>query len=156
MQVVLLGSGLDTKAWRLEFPAGTAIFELDQRDMSAFKLRRLAASKAQTNAALDRAAFKHPLKAASWAWVATDLMHPEWVADLEAAGFQKGALPCCLCKASSVPFRGLALDRWYRRHETCHERPAGIEVGLRRTLAKCGLDRRVMTMIFVSRDSLKG
>ncbi|EIE21041.1 S-adenosyl-L-methionine-dependent methyltransferase [Coccomyxa subellipsoidea C-169] len=89
-QVVLLGSGLDTKAWRLDFPSGTAIFEVDQRDMSGFKHRRLEAIKAQTDAASDPAKFKHPLKAASWTSVGTDLMHPEWVADLEDQGFQKG------------------------------------------------------------------
>ena len=88
---MLLGSGLDTKAWRLDFPSGTAIFEVDQRDMSGFKHRRLEAIKAQTNAALDPAKFKYPLKAASWTSVATDLMHPEWVADLEDQGFHKGA-----------------------------------------------------------------
>jgi O-methyltransferase involved in polyketide biosynthesis len=92
-QVVLLGSGLDTKAWRLDFPSGTAIFEVDQRDMSGFKQRRLAASKAQMDAASDVAGFKHRLKADSWASVGTDLMHPDWVADLDSSGFQKGALP---------------------------------------------------------------
>ncbi|KAK9908307.1 hypothetical protein WJX75_005766 [Coccomyxa subellipsoidea] len=89
-QVVLLGSGLDTKAWRLDFPSGTAIFEVDQRDMSGFKQRRLAASKAQMDAASDVAGFKHPLKVDSWALVGTDLMHPDWVADLDSSGFQKG------------------------------------------------------------------
>lgn len=93
LQVVLLGSGLDTKAWRLDFPSGTAIFEVDQRDMSGFKQRRLAASNAQMDAALDVAGFEHPLKADSWASVGTDLMHPDWVADLEASAFQEGALP---------------------------------------------------------------
>ena len=91
VQVVLLGSGLDTRAWRLNFPSGTAVFEVDQLDMTNFKQQCLRNSLAQTDAASDSAPFKHPLKAANWASVATDLMHAHWLADLEAKGFQKGA-----------------------------------------------------------------
>lgn len=90
--MVLLGSGLDTRAWRLDFPSGTAVFEVDQRDMTNFKLRCLRESLAQTDATSASASSKHPLTAASWASVATDLMRADWVADLEAKGFQKGAL----------------------------------------------------------------
>lgn len=88
----MLGSGLDTRAWRLDFPSGTAVFEVDQRDMTNFKLQCLRNSMAQTDATSDSALSKYPLKAASWASVATDLMHADWIADLEAKGFQKGAL----------------------------------------------------------------
>lgn len=91
MQVVLLGSGLDTKPWRLNFPSGTAIFEVDQPDMTNFKLQCLRSNQAQTDATSDAASSKYPLKAASWASVATDLMRADWIADLEANGFQKGA-----------------------------------------------------------------
>lgn len=34
-QVVVLGSGLDTRAWRLEWPADTTVFELDSADVIA-------------------------------------------------------------------------------------------------------------------------
>jgi methyltransferase (TIGR00027 family) len=36
-QVVILGAGLDARAFRLEWPEGTRIFELDQPDVLAFK-----------------------------------------------------------------------------------------------------------------------
>jgi methyltransferase (TIGR00027 family) len=40
-QVVLLGAGLDTRAYRLGWPPGCTIFELDQKDVLAFKDRVL-------------------------------------------------------------------------------------------------------------------
>jgi methyltransferase (TIGR00027 family) len=42
-QVVFLGAGLDTKAYRLVAPAGARAFELDQRANTDYKLRRLRA-----------------------------------------------------------------------------------------------------------------
>lgn len=35
-QIVILGSGLDTRAWRLDWPAGTRIFELDAPEVVQF------------------------------------------------------------------------------------------------------------------------
>ncbi|MDL9979049.1 SAM-dependent methyltransferase [Microbacterium candidum] len=35
-QVAVLGSGLDTRAWRLDWPDGTTVFELDSADVVAF------------------------------------------------------------------------------------------------------------------------
>jgi methyltransferase (TIGR00027 family) len=42
-QVVFLGAGLDTRAYRLVDPAGAVAFELDQRANTDYKLRRLRA-----------------------------------------------------------------------------------------------------------------
>lgn len=42
-QVVILGAGLDTRAYRLVDPAGALAFELDQRANTDYKLRRLRA-----------------------------------------------------------------------------------------------------------------
>jgi methyltransferase (TIGR00027 family) len=36
-QVVLLGAGLDTRAYRLDWPPGCTVFEIDQEDVLAFK-----------------------------------------------------------------------------------------------------------------------
>jgi methyltransferase (TIGR00027 family) len=36
-QVVLLAAGMDTRGYRLEWPAGTRLFEIDQPDVLAFK-----------------------------------------------------------------------------------------------------------------------
>ncbi|KMO71667.1 class I SAM-dependent methyltransferase [Mycolicibacterium chlorophenolicum] len=41
-QVVILASGLDTRAYRLPWPAGTRVFELDQPSVIEFKTRVLA------------------------------------------------------------------------------------------------------------------
>jgi methyltransferase (TIGR00027 family) len=38
-QVVMLGAGLDSRAFRLDWPADTVIFELDQNDVLSFKQR---------------------------------------------------------------------------------------------------------------------
>jgi len=41
-QIVILASGLDTRAYRLAWPAGTTVFELDQPQVIEFKTRVLA------------------------------------------------------------------------------------------------------------------
>ncbi|GLY90790.1 class I SAM-dependent methyltransferase [Actinoallomurus iriomotensis] len=45
-QVVLLGAGLDTRAYRLDWPPGCRVFELDQEDVLAFKGRVLGGLRA--------------------------------------------------------------------------------------------------------------
>ncbi|WP_219859264.1 class I SAM-dependent methyltransferase, partial [Mycobacterium intracellulare] len=41
-QAVILASGLDTRAYRLRWPAGTVVYEIDQPDVIAFKTDTLA------------------------------------------------------------------------------------------------------------------
>lgn len=41
-QVVILAAGLDTRAYRLTWPAGTTVFEVDQQQVIDFKSRTLA------------------------------------------------------------------------------------------------------------------
>src|ERR1700760_4764401 len=41
-QAVILASGLDTRAYRLPWPAGTVVYEIDQPDVIEFKTRTLA------------------------------------------------------------------------------------------------------------------
>jgi methyltransferase (TIGR00027 family) len=74
-QVVLLGAGLDTRAFRLAWPAGTIVFELDRSPVLDHKERVLAASAARP-ACARRA-------------VVTDLAGA-WSDDLLAAGFDAG------------------------------------------------------------------
>ncbi|PRC47645.1 SAM-dependent methyltransferase, partial [Mycobacterium sp. ITM-2017-0098] len=45
-QAVILASGLDTRAYRLAWPAGTTVFEIDQPSVIEFKTRVLAAAGA--------------------------------------------------------------------------------------------------------------
>jgi methyltransferase (TIGR00027 family) len=42
-QAVILASGLDSRAYRLPWPAGTTVYEIDQPDVIDFKTRTLAA-----------------------------------------------------------------------------------------------------------------
>jgi methyltransferase (TIGR00027 family) len=69
-QLVLLAAGLDARAWRLPWPAGTAVYEVDQQQMLAYKAERLQAASAATRHA-----------------VVADLRE-DWPAALRAAGFE--------------------------------------------------------------------
>ncbi|BBA95262.1 putative O-methyltransferase [Actinacidiphila reveromycinica] len=71
-QVVLLGAGLDSRAFRLDWPADCAIFELDREGVLAFKHRVLAGLAATPRAT------RVP--------VPTDL-RGDWVTALTGAGF---------------------------------------------------------------------
>jgi methyltransferase (TIGR00027 family) len=72
-QVVLLAAGLDTRAFRLSWPKGTRLFELDQPRVLAEKERLLA--EAGATAACERIP------------VAADLATPAWPDRLVSAGF---------------------------------------------------------------------
>jgi methyltransferase (TIGR00027 family) len=75
-QVVILASGLDARAYRLPFPTGTVVFEIDMPDVIAFKTRALAGIGAQATA--DRRA------------VGVDL-RDDWVAGLRESFFYPSA-----------------------------------------------------------------
>lgn len=71
-QAVILASGLDARAYRLSWPAGMTVYEVDQPEVIEFKTRTLVESGARPTA--DRRA------------VAIDLRN-DWPAALQAAGF---------------------------------------------------------------------
>ncbi|TDC63795.1 class I SAM-dependent methyltransferase [Streptomyces hainanensis] len=71
-QVVLLGAGLDTRAFRLDWPAGCVIFEIDRDSVLAFKHRVLGDVSATPRAT--RVPIPVDLRA-------------DWVAALTGAGF---------------------------------------------------------------------
>ncbi|SPM29526.1 class I SAM-dependent methyltransferase [Mycobacterium terramassiliense] len=71
-QIVILASGLDSRAYRLDWPAGTTVYELDQPEVLAYKSTTLADNGVQPSA--DRRE------------VAIDLRQ-DWPAALRAAGF---------------------------------------------------------------------
>lgn len=71
-QVVILASGLDSRAYRLDWPAGTTVYEIDQPQVLDYKSATLAESGATPSA--DRRE------------VAIDLRE-DWPAALRAAGF---------------------------------------------------------------------
>ncbi|MFJ7213111.1 SAM-dependent methyltransferase [Amycolatopsis sp. NPDC098790] len=76
-QAVILASGLDSRAYRLPWPAGTVVYELDRPDVVEFKTRTLAGLGAEPTA--ERRV------------VAADLRE-DWPEALRAAGFDP-ALP---------------------------------------------------------------
>ncbi|BBY07250.1 class I SAM-dependent methyltransferase [Mycobacterium noviomagense] len=71
-QVVILASGLDSRAYRLPWPAGTTVYEIDQPQVIEFKSRTLAELGAKPTA------YRRT--------VAVDL-RDDWPAALRAAGF---------------------------------------------------------------------
>ena len=73
-QVVILASGLDARGYRLAWPHGTVVFEIDQPEVIAFKTRTLADLGAHPTAELRT--------------VAIDLRN-DWPAALTAAGFDR-------------------------------------------------------------------
>ena len=72
-QVVLLAAGLDTRAFRLNWPPGTAVFELDQAPILAYKEQILQTAGAQS------ACTRHV--------IGVDLSQP-WAETLLAHGFE--------------------------------------------------------------------
>jgi methyltransferase (TIGR00027 family) len=71
-QAVILASGLDARAYRLAWPDGTTVYEIDQPEVIEFKSRTLAELGAQPTA------YRRT--------VAVDL-RDDWPAALQAAGF---------------------------------------------------------------------
>ena len=74
-QVVILAAGLDSRAYRLDWPADTVVYELDLPSVLAFKDEVLAAASAQPTARRVE--------------VAVDL-RKDWPAALRAQGFDPG------------------------------------------------------------------
>lgn len=75
-QVVLLGAGLDTRAFRLDWPPGSVVFEIDRTEVLAFKHEVLDGLSATARAA------RTP--------VPVDL-RADWVAALTDSGFDRTA-----------------------------------------------------------------
>ncbi|MFE0419504.1 class I SAM-dependent methyltransferase [Streptomyces tendae] len=70
-QIVLAPAGMDSRAYRMEWPAGTRYFELDRPAVLAHKAERLASERPR----VDRRA------------VALDLTSPAWEEELLSAGY---------------------------------------------------------------------
>lgn len=80
-QAVILASGLDSRAYRLPWPEGTVVYEIDQPEVIEFKTRTLAGLGAEPTA--DRHTVPIDLR-------------DDWPAALRAAGFDPGA-PTAWC-----------------------------------------------------------
>ncbi|WP_343602120.1 class I SAM-dependent methyltransferase [Mycobacterium sp.] len=87
-QAVILASGLDTRAYRLPWPADTVVYEIDQPQVIDFKTRTLA------DLGADPAADRRP--------VAVDL-RDDWPNALRAAGFDP-ARPAAWSAEGLLPY----------------------------------------------------
>ncbi|KAK9861294.1 hypothetical protein WJX84_009360 [Apatococcus fuscideae] len=101
-QVVLLGAGMDSRAWRMDVPSGVAWFEVDMADVLLAKQRTLSSLGAQVPApagppdkvtpAASKASsdqhYKHPLRSSSWVSLQADLEGASWQEELKRHGFR--------------------------------------------------------------------
>lgn len=99
-QVVILASGLDTRAYRLSWPAGTVVYEVDMPEVLEFKSRTLTGLGVEP--AADRRA------------VAIDL-RDDWPAALRNAGFDPSAPTAWSAEGLLVYLPGDAQDALFDR-----------------------------------------
>jgi methyltransferase (TIGR00027 family) len=97
-QVVILASGLDSRAYRLDWPAGTTVYEIDQPQVLEYKSTTLAENGVTPSA--DRRA------------VAIDLRQ-DWPAALRAAGFDPAARTAWLAEGLLMYLPAEAQDRLF-------------------------------------------
>jgi methyltransferase (TIGR00027 family) len=102
-QAVILAAGLDARAWRLDWPAGTVVYELDQPKVLDFKTSTLESHGIT------------PL--AVHVGVPVDLRH-DWPAALHDAGFNP-ALPTAWAAEGLLPYlTAAAQDLLFERIES--------------------------------------
>ncbi|RAU91982.1 class I SAM-dependent methyltransferase [Mycolicibacter senuensis] len=99
-QVVILASGLDSRAYRLDWPAGTAVYEIDQPKVLGYKETTLAAHDV-------RAPVQHRA-------VAVDLRQ-DWPAALTDAGFDPAAPTAWLAEGLLMYLPADAQDRLFEQ-----------------------------------------
>ncbi|MUL82831.1 MULTISPECIES: class I SAM-dependent methyltransferase [unclassified Mycolicibacterium] len=97
-QIVILASGLDSRAYRLEWPAGTTVYEIDQPKVLEYKAETLAAHGAQPSA--------------QRAEVAIDLRQ-DWPKALREAGFDDGQPTAWLAEGLLMYLPADAQDRLF-------------------------------------------
>ncbi len=97
-QVVILASGLDSRAYRLEWPAATTVYEIDQPQVLEYKSTTLAENGVSPS--VDRRA------------VAIDLRQ-DWPAALRAAGFDPTARTAWLAEGLLMYLPAEAQDRLF-------------------------------------------
>jgi methyltransferase (TIGR00027 family) len=97
-QVVILASGLDSRAYRLDWPAGTTVFEIDQPKVLEYKAATLAAHNAKPSAT------RHE--------VPIDLRQ-DWPAALCEAGFDPSRPTAWLAEGLLMYLPAAAQDRLF-------------------------------------------
>jgi methyltransferase (TIGR00027 family) len=97
-QAVILASGLDSRAYRLPWPAGTVVYEIDQPQVIEFKTSTLAGIGAQP--------------AATRRTIPVDL-RADWPAALQAAGLDPTAPTAWLAEGLLIYLPAEAQDRLF-------------------------------------------
>jgi methyltransferase (TIGR00027 family) len=97
-QVVILASGLDSRAYRLDWPVGTTVYELDQPEVIEFKTRTLADLGAEPTAT--RRTVPIDLRA-------------DWPVALRAAGLDADAPTAWLAEGLLIYLPSEAQDRLF-------------------------------------------
>lgn len=97
-QVAILASGLDARAYRLPWPSGTVVYEIDQPQVLEFKTKTLADLGAEP--------------AATWHTVAADL-RTDWPTPLQAAGFDSSAPTAWLAEGLLIYLKPQSQDRLF-------------------------------------------
>ncbi|MGI9123968.1 MAG: class I SAM-dependent methyltransferase [Mycobacterium sp.] len=97
-QAVILAAGLDARAYRLPWPPGTTVFEIDLPDVVEFKSRVLAGLSAAPRA--------------QWRTVAVDL-RDDWPAALRASGFDDTAPTAWIAEGLLIYLPPEAQDRLF-------------------------------------------
>ncbi|ORB87570.1 SAM-dependent methyltransferase [Mycobacterium kansasii] len=97
-QVVILASGLDSRAYRLDWPAGTTVYEIDQPQVLAYKAATLSESGASPSAERRE--------------VPIDLRQ-DWPAALRTAGFDPAARTAWLAEGLLMYLPADAQDRLF-------------------------------------------
>ena len=155
-QVVILASGLDSRAYRLDWPAGTTVYEIDQPKVLEYKASTLESHGATPSA--DR----HE--------VAIDLRQ-DWPAALIAAGFDRKAPTAWLAEGLLMYLPADAQDRLFAQiselsatgsrvaAETAanhaDERRQEMRERLDRVAAKLGIERNVDIQDLMYRDDAR-
>jgi methyltransferase (TIGR00027 family) len=99
-QVVILASGLDSRAYRIPWPAGTVVYEIDQPKVLEYKSATLAAHGVQPSAQRRE--------------VAMDLRF-DWPATLRAAGFDPSRPTAWLAEGLLMYLPAAAQDRLFEQ-----------------------------------------
>jgi methyltransferase (TIGR00027 family) len=99
-QVVILASGLDSRAFRLDWPAGTTVYEIDQPKVLAYKSTTLAA--------------RGVTPSANRCEVPIDLRQ-DWPAALRGAGFDSAAPTAWLAEGLLMYLPADAQDRLFEQ-----------------------------------------
>lgn len=99
-QIVILASGLDSRAYRLPWPEGTVVFEIDQPKVLEYKAATLAGHGAEPTAQ------RHE--------VAVDLRQ-DWPAALKATGFDQASPTAWLAEGLLMYLPAEAQDRLFEQ-----------------------------------------